>query len=55
VEAAGAGNYHTLIDDAPVACIGQQSVLDAVRQVVREELEVPRAATRLAKRREAVA
>ena len=35
---AGGGNYQTLINDALVAHIHQRSVLDAVRQVVREEL-----------------
>lgn len=38
VEANGCGNYQTLINDALVAHIQQQSMLDAVRQVVREEL-----------------
>jgi uncharacterized protein (DUF4415 family) len=38
VERAGGGNYQTLINDALVAYIHQQSMLDAVRQVVREEL-----------------
>ena len=38
VNAAGAGNYQTLINEALVDHIKQQSVLDAVRQVVREEL-----------------
>jgi uncharacterized protein (DUF4415 family) len=37
VDKAG-GNYQTLINDALVAYIHQQSLLDAVRQVVREEL-----------------
>jgi hypothetical protein len=37
----GGGNYQTLINDAPVAYIQQRSVLDAVRQVVREEIAVP--------------
>lgn len=46
VEQAGAGNYQTLINDALVAFIGQKGVLDAVRQVVREELRAPRAAVR---------
>ncbi len=32
------GNYQTLINDALVAHIRQQSVLDAVRRVVREEM-----------------
>ena len=51
VEDAASGNYQTLINDALVAFIGQRSVLDAVRQVVREELKAPRAATRQAKSR----
>ena len=38
VERTGGGNYQTLINDALVAYIHQQSMLDAVRQVVREEL-----------------
>jgi len=37
VERAGAGNYQTLINDALVACIQQQSMLEAVRRAVREE------------------
>ena len=35
VEDAATVNYQTLINDALVAFIGQRSVLDAVRQVVR--------------------
>ena len=38
VERAGAGNYQTLINDALVSCVQQCSMLEAVRQVVREEL-----------------
>jgi len=38
VEKAGGGNYQTLINDALVDYIRQQSMLDAVRQVVCEEL-----------------
>ncbi len=38
VEAAGGGNYQSLINDALVAYIHQQSVLAALRKVVREEL-----------------
>lgn len=38
VEKAGSGNYQTLMNDALLAYIQQRSVLDAVRQVVREEL-----------------
>ena len=43
VERAGSGSYQTLINDALAACIQQRFVLDAVRQVVREELEIGRA------------
>lgn len=42
VERAGAGNYQTLMNDALAAYIQQRSVIDAVRQVVREELAVPK-------------
>jgi uncharacterized protein (DUF4415 family) len=35
---AGGGNYQTLINEALVAYLHQGSVLEAVRQVVREEL-----------------
>ena len=49
VEQAGGGNYQTLINDALVAFIGQTAVLDAVRQVVREELRAPRASPRQSK------
>lgn len=38
VELAGNGNYQTLINDALGAYVQQQSMLEAVRQVVREEL-----------------
>ena len=37
VEKLGGGSYQTLINDALVAYTHQQSLLDAVRQVVREE------------------
>jgi uncharacterized protein (DUF4415 family) len=37
VEAAGGGNYQTLINDALLEHIHRGSTLDAVRQVVREE------------------
>lgn len=46
VERAGAGNYQTLINDALVEFIQQRSVIDAVRQVVREELSAPRSKLR---------
>lgn len=39
VEQAGGGNYQTLINDALLAYMQQQSMLDAVRQAVREELQ----------------
>jgi hypothetical protein len=39
VEQAGGGNYQTLINDALMAYIQQQSMLDAVRQAVREEFQ----------------
>jgi len=44
VERSGGGNYQTLINDALIAYIEQGSVLEAVRQVVREEISnaVPR-------------
>ena len=38
VEQAGGGNYQSQINDALLAHIHQQSMLDAVRQVVKEEL-----------------
>ena len=38
VDRAGAGNYQTLINDALLEHIHRRSTLDAVRQVVREEL-----------------
>jgi len=37
VDKGGGGNYQTLINDALAAYIHQQSMLNAVRQVVREE------------------
>jgi uncharacterized protein (DUF4415 family) len=37
-EAAGGGNYQSLINDALVAHIHQQSLLATLRRVVREEL-----------------
>ena len=42
VETAGSGNYQTLINDALSAYIQQRSMLDALRQVVREELGTAR-------------
>jgi uncharacterized protein (DUF4415 family) len=38
VEKAGGGNYQTLINDALMEYIQQQSMLEVVRQAVREEL-----------------
>ena len=38
VDRAGSGNYQTLINDALLEHIHRRSTLDAVRQVVREEL-----------------
>lgn len=55
VEEAGSGSYQTLINDALLAFIGQRAVLDAVRQVVREELRASKVAPRQAKRRTAAA
>jgi len=46
VERAGSGNYQTLMNDALLAYIQQRNVIDAVRQVVREELASPRAKPR---------
>ena len=42
VEQAGTGNYQTLMNDALLAFIQQRSVIDAVRQVLREELSDPK-------------
>ena len=39
VEQAGGGNYQRLINDALMAYIEQQSMLEVVRQAVREELQ----------------
>jgi uncharacterized protein (DUF4415 family) len=38
VDRAGGGNYQTLINDALLEHIHRRTTLDAVRQVVREEL-----------------
>jgi metal-responsive CopG/Arc/MetJ family transcriptional regulator len=38
VDKAGGGNYQTLINDALLAHIHRHSTLEAVRQVLREEL-----------------
>jgi uncharacterized protein (DUF4415 family) len=53
VERAGAGNYQTLMNDALVAFIQQRSVIDAVRQVVREELTAPKSRLRQSRSRTA--
>ena len=55
VEKAGSGNYQTLMNDALLAYIQQRNVLDAVRQVVREELAPARAKARPARSRQAAA
>lgn len=55
VECAGGGNYQTLINDALVAFIQQRSVIEAVRQVVREELATPASKPRRVKSREVAA
>ena len=47
VEQAGAGNYQTLINDALSAYIQQRSMIEAVRQVVREELGTTRPKARV--------
>jgi uncharacterized protein (DUF4415 family) len=62
VEKGGGGSYQTLINDALLEHVHRRSTLDAVRQVVREELasyggarhpasEVRRARSRPVKRR----
>lgn len=51
---AGGGNYQTMINDALVAHLHQRSMLEAVRQVVREEIEGAMAAPRRARPRSAV-
>ena len=55
VERAGTGNYQTLMNDALLAFIQQRSVIDAVRQVVREELSSPKAKQRQVPSRTVVA
>jgi uncharacterized protein (DUF4415 family) len=50
---AGGGNYQTLINDALVAYLHQHTVLEAVRQVVREEMGAARATPRRPKSRSA--
>jgi uncharacterized protein (DUF4415 family) len=41
VERTGSGNYQTLMNDALVAFMSQRSMVEAVRQVLKEELAVP--------------
>lgn len=56
VERAGGGSYQTLMNDALLAFIQQRSVIDALRQVVREELSsTPRAKSRQARTRSVAA
>lgn len=55
VERAGVGNYQTLINDALMAYIQQRSMIDAVRQVVREELAAPKSKSRGSRKRAVVA
>ena len=55
VERAGGGNYQTQMNDALVAYIQQRSVIDAVRQVVREELATPKTKPRAVRSRQVVA
>jgi uncharacterized protein (DUF4415 family) len=43
---AGGGNYQTLINDALVEYLHRRTMLDAVRQVVREELKGAKAEPR---------
>lgn len=42
VEQSGGGNYQSLINDALLAHIHQRTLLDIVRQVVKEEMSVTR-------------
>ena len=52
VERAGTGNSQTLINDALVAFIQQRSMIEAVRQVVREEMAAPKKGPRRIRRLE---
>ena len=52
VERAGMGNYQTLINEALVAFIQQRSMVEAVRQVVREEMATPKSKPRSTRRKE---
>ncbi len=47
VERAGGGNYQSLINEALLSHIHQRSMLEAVRQVVKEELSGARDRRRL--------
>ena len=53
VDRAGGGNYQTLINDALLEHIHRHATLDAVRQVVREELAPYAAAARSGRSRRA--
>ncbi len=55
VESVGSGNYQTLINDALASHIQQNSVLDAVRKIVREELAPPKIKSRTSRSRAVVA
>lgn len=44
VEKSAGGNYQTMINDALVDHIQQESMLEALRQVVREEMTQPKRA-----------
>jgi uncharacterized protein (DUF4415 family) len=50
VDRAGGGNYQTLINDALLEYMRRRATLDAVRQVVREELKPCTARTRSTRR-----
>ena len=50
---AGGGNYQTLINDALAEYLHQRTVLEAVRQVVREELHEAKAESRRPRQRSA--
>ncbi len=50
VDKAGGGNYQTLINDALLEHIHRRSSLDAMRQVLREELALYRPGKRLHRR-----
>jgi uncharacterized protein (DUF4415 family) len=50
VDKAGGGNYQTLINDALLEHIHRRSSLDAMRQILREELASYRQGKRLHRR-----